>query len=104
MGAAWYTRKMNVREGFDTTFLFEISNPSLHCNLMDDVHTFCRSRGGDGFAFNLQNTAPDAMGREGSGLGYDGLPNTLSVELDTYFNYELLDPYENHISVHTQVT
>ena len=43
------------------------------------------------------------MGGEGSGLGYDGLPNTLSIELDTYFNFELLDPYENHISVHTQV-
>ena len=44
VGAAWYTRKMNVREGFDTTFLFEISNPSLHCDIMDDVNTFCRSR------------------------------------------------------------
>jgi hypothetical protein len=41
-GAAWYRRKVNVREGFDTTFTFELSNPSLKCKYMDDVSTFCR--------------------------------------------------------------
>ena len=56
-GAAWYRRKMNVREGFDTTIKFEISNPSQKCDRLDDVNTFCRSRGAcaDGFAFVLQN-------------------------------------------------
>jgi hypothetical protein len=41
-GAAWYRRKVNVNEGFDTSFSFELSNPSLKCNVMDDVNTFCR--------------------------------------------------------------
>ena len=103
MGAAWYSRKMNVREGFVTTFRFEISNPSQTCTVMDDAHTFCRSRGADGFAFVVHNGAPDALGREGSGLGYDGLPNTLSVELDTFYNFDMADLYENHVSVMTQV-
>lgn len=51
-GAAWYRRKVNVREGFDTTFKFQISNPSLKCNILDDVNTLCRSRGADGIGQN----------------------------------------------------
>ncbi|KAF0694166.1 Aste57867_14926 [Aphanomyces stellatus] len=86
-GAAWYPRPLNVREGFDTTFQFRLSNPSVHCNSMDDVYTHCRygrvslsqasaglrgvflddvttmtasharARGGDGLAFVVQNQA-----------------------------------------------
>lgn len=44
-GSTWYNRKVNVGEGFDTTFTFELSNPSQTCNVMDDVSTYCRSRG-----------------------------------------------------------
>jgi hypothetical protein len=103
-GAAWYRRKMNVREGFDTYIKFQISNPSQKCNSLDDVNTYCRSRGADGIAFVIQNAAPDALGNAGSGLGYEGIFNSLAVELDTFFNYENMDLYENHISVMTQVT
>lgn len=42
IGAAWYPRRMNVREGFDTTFTFRISNPSFSCRFIDEVHTHCR--------------------------------------------------------------
>lgn len=101
-GAVWYGRKMNVHEGFDTTVRFKISNPSQKCDRMDDVNTYCRSRGADGWAFVLQNEALDALGLAGSGLGYDGIFNALAVELDTYHNFEQLDYYENHISVMTQ--
>lgn len=101
-GSAWYPRKMNVREGFDTLINFEISNPSQRCDRLDDVNTFCRSRGADGFAFVLQNVGPTALGLAGSGLGYDGIFNSLAVEVDTYHNYDLLDYYENHISIQTQ--
>lgn len=44
-GAIWYPRKQNVREGFDTTITFQISQPSFRCNIMNDVNTYCRSRG-----------------------------------------------------------
>ena len=98
-GAAWYPRKMNVREGFDTTFTFHLSNPSLTCDVMDDVHTRCRSRGADGFAFVIQNEDGLALGRGGMDLGYGGIANGVAVEFDTYFNYEILDPYENHIAI-----
>lgn len=102
-GAAWYRRKMNVREGFDTYIKFEISNPSQKCDRLDDVNTFCRSRGADGFAFVIQNVYPDALGVQGSGLGYEGIFGALAVEFDTYHNFDQMDYYENHVSVLTQV-
>lgn len=101
-GAAWYRRKVNVREGFDTTLTFEISNPSQRCDMLDDVNTYCRSRGADGFAFVIQNVSPLALGLAGSGLGYDGIFNSLAVEMDTYHNFDQMDFYENHIAVMTQ--
>lgn len=94
---------VNVREGFDTSIKFQISNPSQKCDRLDDVNTYCRSRGADGFAFVLQHTAIDALGNSGSGLGYEGIFNALAVELDTYHNYDQMDYYENHISVQTNV-
>eukprot|EP01033_Poteriospumella_lacustris_P010558 gene10558-7510_t len=75
----------------------QISNPSLKCDRMDDVNTFCRSRGADGFAFVIQNVAPNALGNAGSGIF-----NSLAVELDTYHNYDQMDYYENHVAVLTQ--
>lgn len=101
-GSAWYNRKMNVGEGFDTTFKFEISNPSIRCDRLDDVNTYCRSRGADGIAFVLQDEDPVALGDAGRGLGYEGIFNALAIELDTYSNFDQMDPYENHISIMTQ--
>ncbi|KAK1941676.1 hypothetical protein P3T76_006740 [Phytophthora citrophthora] len=101
-GAAWYPRQMNVREGFTTEFSFRATNPSTVCKIMDNVHTNCRSRAGDGFAFVVHNDVQQelALGSGGMGLGYGGLQDALAIEFDTWFNPELLDVYENHISVH----
>ncbi|KAF4129584.1 Bacterial lectin [Phytophthora infestans] len=101
-GAAWYPRQMNVREGFTTSFSFRVTNPSTICRVMDKVHTNCRLRGGDGFAFVIHNDVQQelALGSGGMSLGYGGLRNALVIEFDTWFNPELLDVYENHISVH----
>lgn len=41
-GAAWYNRKMQVREGFDTSFQFRLSDPSTACKFLDDAYTHCR--------------------------------------------------------------
>ena len=102
-GALWYRRKQNVAEGFETYFTFRISNPSQKCMRMDDVNTYCRSRGADGFAFVIQNSNPYALGADGSALGYSGIANGLAVEFDTFYNYDRLDHYENHISIITRV-
>ncbi len=39
----------------------------------------------------------------GSGMGYEGIFNSLAIEIDTYFNFDNLDFYENHVSVMTEV-
>lgn len=39
---------------------------------------------------------------EHQGLGYAGISNMLAVEFDTYYNAEMLEPYENHVSVQTR--
>lgn len=101
-GAVWYPRKMNVREGFETTISYQISNPSMRCNRLDDVNTYCRSRGADGLAFVLQDSSPVALGLAGGGLGYEGINNSLAVEIDTFFNFDQMDYYENHVAVMTQ--
>ncbi|MFO1500914.1 MAG: PA14 domain-containing protein [Verrucomicrobiota bacterium] len=41
------------------------------------------------------------LGGNGGGLGYRGIRNSLAVEFDTWRNYNLGDPNDNHISVHT---
>ena len=100
-GAAWYSRQQEIREGFETTFTFRITNPSINCRFMDDVYTHCKSRGSDGFAFVIQAQSMYALGENGMGLGYQGIENSLAIEFDTTFNFELLEPYENHVSVHS---
>lgn len=101
-GAAWYPRRMQVREGFDTTFTFRMSNPSTVCRFMDDTYTKCRSRGSDGFAFVIQNQHELALGEIGREMGYGGIQNSIAIEFDTWYNPEHLDSYENHVSVQTR--
>jgi hypothetical protein len=101
-GAVWYARQMNVGEGFDTAFSFRISNPSLRCINLHGVYDRCRSRGADGFAFVIHNSSPSAVGKGGKNMGYGGINNSLAVEFDTYYNYDELEPYDNHVSIHTR--
>lgn len=101
-GAAWYARPQQVREGFETVFVLRMANPSRHCRTMDGASAHCRSRGGGGMAFVLQNWHPHALGHSGGdGLGYGGLPLSLVVEFDTGADGQWKhDPHENHVSVH----
>jgi len=101
-GAAWYARPQAVGGGFDTTFVVRMASPSRGCRTMDGVHTRCVSRGGGGMAFVVQNWHPAALGRGGGdGLGYDGIPLSVAVELDTAADGERrLDPHHSHVSVH----
>lgn len=89
-GAAWFTSKQLVRDGFETTFEFRI--------------TGIEEGGGAGFAFVVQNHDISVFGfNSGSdGIGYHGLRNSIAIEFDTFWNEWTLDPDDNHISVHTQ--
>ena len=101
-GAAWYRRPQDVAEGFVTTFRYRITEPSTRCNVLNDVHRHCVSRGADGFAFVIQGQGIGALGDGGLGLGYGGIENSLAIEFDTFFNHEVLDPFSSHVSIHTR--
>lgn len=98
-GAVWYPKQMIVDEGFETNFVFELANPSYNCDHSNDFYKYCKSRGGSGFAFVIQNQSPNAIGGE---LGYDGIANSIAIEFDTFYDVKTSDPYENHVSVHTR--
>lgn len=50
----------------------------------------------------VQNYGAQSLGSGGGGLGYGGIPNGVAIELDTWFDAALRDPYENHLAVLTR--
>jgi len=98
VGAVWTSTPVPVGSGFETTFKFRITNG------FNPDKTEQHFAGADGIAFVIQNFSPYALGTLGGGIGYDGIPNSIAVEFDTYANdstqiENFLDPNDNHIAV-----
>ncbi|NND98454.1 MAG: DUF4347 domain-containing protein [Pirellulaceae bacterium] len=76
-GSAFYDTPIlaNADTSFQTAFSFEMTGGS-------------GAGGADGILFVLQNSAAgaSALGRGGSGVGYDDIGNSIAVELDTWRN------------------
>ncbi len=85
-GAGYSTTAVALGSGatFSTTFQFKIT-----------------SAGGidpaDGLTFVLA-AASSGLGVAGGGLGYQGVPNSVAVEFDTFFNGGV-DPNSNHVAL-----
>ena len=106
-GSVWHIDKQSVIGGFSTEFSFRITSNKNDevpgpCKRVDHDPDSCARRGGDGFAFVLQNHGPISLGTAGGSLGYGGIPNAVAVEFDTWYDAELRDPYENHIAILTR--
>ena len=72
-GACWYSRrKIDLSKGFETEFTFKIHQNDA------------QYKGGDGFAFVIQNVGPDALGGFGDSLGYKGISQAVVIEFDTH--------------------
>ncbi|KAI9009402.1 hypothetical protein CLU79DRAFT_775013 [Phycomyces nitens] len=57
--------------------------------------------GADGLALVIQAQKNVLLGNGDSGMGYDGLVDSLAIEFDTYKNVDRYnDPSDNHISLH----
>jgi len=97
VGAAWLNQQVSVQGGFVTSFQFQMTNrggytPDWEPGVVND--------GADGLTFTIQNSSPTAMGLYASGIGYYGIPNSLSVEFDTWNNKpSYCEPNGNHIAV-----
>ena len=92
-GYAWYGAPLPVANSFTSDFGFRFTEPGGN------------GGGADGITFAIQNTGVVATGAVGGALGYQGLPNSLVVEFDTFDNGpESGDPDNNHVAVHTRGT
>ncbi len=83
-GGIWYPAKRFLQEGFDSSFRFHMPN------------------GGEGIAFVVQNNALPALGRAGSGLGLEGVPNSVAVEIDALSSGDITDLVGSHVSVQSR--
>ncbi|MFB6374409.1 MAG: VWD domain-containing protein, partial [Bradymonadaceae bacterium] len=92
--AVWYRGRPTVAKGFETTFEFRIANGKPGDG----------ESGGEGLAFVLQNTRRGFRrpANPNGVLGYEGLNNSLAVEIDTTADGN--DTSGNHIAVHTKGT
>lgn len=77
---------LGVNATFSTTFQFRLTNPGG----IDPA---------DGFTFVLA-ASPTGLGSAGGGLGYQGVPNSVAIEFDT-FNNGGLDLSSNHVAINT---
>merc|ERR1712167_254301 len=67
-GATFYSTKVHIYDGFETTFQFRMTGFSVGCNSVLYPSGFCG--GGDGFAFIIQPHDDTKIGCTGSGLGF----------------------------------
>ncbi len=99
VGSAWYNTQQPVAAAFSTTFTFQLSNSSL--------------LPADGIAFVIQNSAQNALGPDGCGVGFGfsssgcttglGIPDSLAVEFNTYLNLGV-DKNSNNVSIQSNGT
>jgi Bacterial lectin len=71
-GSLFSLGKVNVSQ-FSTNFQFQLM-PSSSGSF------------GDGITFTIQNNTPQALGGNGSNLGYGGITSSFTVKLDTYLS------------------
>ncbi len=68
-GSAFFSAPVNI-QSFTTDFTF----------LLTDAVA-------DGFTFTIQNAGPSALGSQGGGLGYRGIPLSVAIKFDLYDNF-----------------
>jgi len=68
VGSMFYSNKVHLYDGFETTFQFRMTGFSVGCNSVLYPSGFCG--GGDGFAFVIQRHDDKQIGCTGAALGY----------------------------------
>ncbi len=81
-GGVWFNKPIDLRNPFE----MEI-----------DISFGCRDEGADGIVFIFHPEL--TTGFQGEGMGFGGLYPSLGVEMDTYENYHLGDPWYDHVAL-----
>lgn len=82
-GSAWYEKPIDLNMPFEITVCLVLGKN-------DDL-------GADGIGFVFHPTK--RTGYRGEGMGFAGLVPSLGIEFDTYQNYHLADPPEDHVAI-----
>jgi hypothetical protein len=92
-GSAFSTNKVSLTSGasFSTYFTFRFTSPGGSCDGLGGC-------GADGIVFTVQTLANN-VGGEGGGIGYFGIPNSLGVEFDNWWNPQVGDINSNHLGI-----
>jgi gliding motility-associated-like protein len=72
LGAVWYSEQLNLNEPFDIQFYMNFGSSDVP--------------GADGMVFVLQQQGVNALGNNGSAMGYAGFAPSFGIEFDTYTN------------------
>ena len=92
-GGAFLRNRVLVRNGFDMTFSFRLSDGNDN-GMVDNGDP-----GADGIAVVFLPETPTALGRPGDGIGYHEIGHGMAVEYDSYLNPAYSDPNTSHIAV-----
>lgn len=82
-GSAWFSETIDLDNSFSIEVILYFGN---------------NNAGADGIAFGLQTTGT-GVGEKGKGIGMGNLSPLLAVEFDTYKNFTLNDPNDDHIAL-----
>lgn len=84
LGAVWFNDYLDLNDPFDITLTMTFGNN-------DD--------GADGMVFVFQQIGINAIGVNGGGIGFEGFAPSFGVEIDTWQNLDLNDPFEDHMAM-----
>lgn len=83
-GSIWYKRPVSLAE----PFAIELS---ILAGCQDEI-------GADGMVF-VFTPQTNQLGYVGEGIGFAGLVPSVGIEIDTWLNYHLNDPKEDHLAI-----
>ncbi|HET9043194.1 MAG TPA: L-type lectin-domain containing protein [Burkholderiales bacterium] len=94
-GSAFSTNTVSLASGasFSTFFKFRFTSAGGSCDNVGGI-----TCGADGLVFVVQ-TQGNNVGGLGGGIGYDGIPNSLGIEFDTWNNGAIDDNSSNHAGI-----
>lgn len=94
LGALLNKSKVFFKNGFITSFSFSSANGNNNQNYDASLP------GADGVTLILQNNPSPVLGGRGGEIGFNGIPNAIALEIDTYRNgLDYNDVNGNHIAL-----